>query len=230
MSLTNNYPTFTYDELHRAPTMEELEMFFPCYAVYEELFGEEIRDQARHSIALGDITSRREVPVESIGYYKKQGYPVYSHKPHYGEFEEYKGEWMRKVQKLAYTFLVPTTCYSFGLEFTIACINLAQPIFKDFKFDVYNLESSNLDIYLWTEDNRSVYVPVDALLRGDVEAIVKHHTEYYTGYYSWPGGWMPNVTRNDVLEMRREVLSSLDSPTFKRFADALRNTHAKQEV
>lgn len=229
MSLTNNYPTFTYDDLHRAPTMEELKMFFPRYAVYEELFSEEIRDQARHSITLGDITSRREVPMEDIGYYKKQGYPVLNTQPHYWEFEEWKGEWMRKVKKLAYTFLVPTQYHSFGSEFTKECINLAQPICRAFKFEVYNLERNNWDIYLKTEDNGSVYVPVDALLRGDVGAIVKHHTDYYTRYYRWPGGWGPTVTEEMVLEMRRQALSSLDSPTFKRFADALRNTHAKQE-
>jgi hypothetical protein len=138
-------------------------------------------------------------------YFASHGYPVLCDNT-IREFEEWKGEWMRKVRKPAREYRVPNQYQLAEKDLLLSCLLEAFPYLKDFTFPTYHLDRADDEIYIKTENGESLYVPIRALTEKDFSIIEKHMNEYFKWYYSTPD-------RKQYLD---KALATLETETAKR--------------
>lgn len=216
-----DYPIFDFSDFDKTPTMKDMEKYFYNFKNYKAIFPLEILDKALSILTLRDIANFEHIPQSEMSYYINKRFPVRSKNPHTSTLTERNGAWEHKFSGYVFTVLKNETYSFFERKYLFKCLELMFPWFSSFKWDIYHLNSENDDIYLKVDEKESVYVPVKAIINKDINAIVRHHVEYFTGYYRWPGGWGKGVTEADVLGWRTKYLSYIDSKEFKRFSNCL---------
>lgn len=216
-----DYPIFDFSDFDKTPTMKDMEKYFYNFKNYKAIFPLEILDKALSILTLRDIAIFKHIPQSEMSYYINKRFPVRSKNPHTSTLTEYNGAWKHEFSGYVFTVFKNETYSFFERKYLFKCLELMFPWFSSFKWDIYHLNSENDDIYLKVDEKESVYVPVKAIINKDINAIVRHHVEYFTGYYRWPGGWGKGVTEADVLGWRAKYLSYIDSKEFKRFSNCL---------
>ena len=216
-----DYPIFDFSDFDKTPTMKDMEKYFYNFKNYKAIFPLEILDKALSILTLRDIANFEYIPQSEMSYYINKRFPVRSKNPHTSTLTEYNGAWKHEFSGYVFTVLKNNKYDFFESKYLFKCLELMFPWFSSFKWDIYHLNSENDDIYLKVDEKESVYVPVKAIINKDINAIVRRHVEYFTGYYRWPGGWGKGVTEADVLGWRAKYLSYIDSKEFKRFSNCL---------
>ena len=230
-------PLWDLDQLDLTPSIADLGKVDKELCDYLRLnFGDEILSTALNDFKRGDMTTWEYIPYEtgfrfaiSRAIALRLSYLV-SH-----PIKEYKGDgWERDVNKLCVGIICKSPYDLWSGKLLKKCLELKYPWLEKFDISDYSIHSyQDMDEYLVflpildTEGkkNRSVYIPLKALIEADVEAIKKRHISYFTDYYKWPSGWGKGVTKEDVLGWRQYELDSLETDRFKEFCQYLTGTH-----
>lgn len=215
----NELKVKSFTEAHNThPTFEEMEKYYSSFEKMKSLFSKEVLEKATEVLSFSDIAKLELVKENSVNWFIKQDYEILNLKPTKENFIEWKGEWSREYYATAYRFWVPTPyTYIFG-KYVRKCLELTIPWFNKFNWDIYNIDNQNDWIYLncyptWNMNaNNSVYVPVSALLKKDLDTIIKTHTNYFKSYYG---------KSEQYKEYLKQALSLLESDEFKWFSKFL---------
>ena len=197
-------------------TLAEAKMFVRNYKNFIEVFGEEIFEKAVANYTIEEFSTFQYVVRDEVldRYYADRGYPVICDKT-WWEFEEWKGEWMKKVRKLAREYRVPCNYQLKEKNLLMDCILLVNPNLVNYKIDAYHLDRLTDDIYVKCDNGKSLYVPVKAITEKNYSLVVDRHTTYHKGYYN-------TADRKKYLD---EALATLETETAK----ALQKTIEKGE-
>ena len=230
-------PLWDLNQLDLTPSITDLGKVDKKLCDYLRLnFGDEILSTALNGFKRGDMMTWEYIPYEN-GFYFALNKAIALRLPYLisHPIRETKGDgWERTVDKLCVGIICNTQYDFWSGKLLKKCLDLKYPWLEKFKISEYSVHSyQDLDehlIFLPIPDSegkkgRSVYIPLKALIEADVEAIKKCHTDYFTDYYKWPGGWGKGVTKEDVLGWRQHELDSLETDTFKEFCQYLTETH-----
>lgn len=230
-------PLWNLDQLDPSPSITDLGKVNKKFCDYLRLnFGDEILSTALNDFKRRDMMTWEYIPYEN-GFYFALSKAIALYHPYLVShpIREYKGDgWERSVNKLCISIICSTQYDFWSGKLLKKCLDLKYPWLEKFKISKYSVHSyQDLDehlVFLPIPDtegkkSRSVYIPLKALIEADVEAIKKCHTDYFTDYYKWPGGWGKGVTKEDVLGWRQHELDSLETDTFKEFCQYLTETH-----
>lgn len=230
-------PLWDLGQLDLSPSITDLGKVDKKFCDYLRLnFSDEILSAALNDFRRGDMMTWEYIPYEN-GFYFALSKAISLYRPYLVSHpvKEYKGNgWERTVDKLCVGIICKSPYDFWSGKLLKKCLELKYPWLKKFNVSEYRAETyRDLDkhfIYLPIlnsegKKDRSVYIPLKALIEGDIEAIKKCHTDYFTDYYKWPGGWGKGVTKEDVLGWRQWELDSLESDIFKEFCQYLTETH-----
>lgn len=234
-------PLWNLDQLNISPSITDLGKVDKKFCDYLRLnFGDGILSTALNDFKRRDMMTWEYIPYEN-GFYFALSKAIALYLPYLVShpIRETKGDgWERTVDKLCVGIICNTQYDFWSGKLLKKCLDLKYPWLEKFKISEYSVHSyQDLDehlVFLPIPDTegkkkRSVYIPLKALIEADVEAIKKCHTDYFTDYYKWPGGWGKGVTKEDVLGWRQRELDSLKTDTFEEFCQYLTETH-KPEV
>ena len=191
-------------------TLQEAKMFIKNANNFIEVFGENLFERAVANYDVKDFSTHQYVPRDEGAdrYYAQLGYPVLCDKTMW-TFKEYKGEWEREVRKLAREYRVPDNYQLREKDLLKDCILLVNPNMANYQMSIYHLEGAK-EIYIKCDNNKSLYVPVKAIVEKNFSLVMDRHTTYHKGYYNTPD-------RKQYLD---EALATLETETAK----ALRKT------
>lgn len=191
-------------------TLQEAKMFVRNADNFIEVFGEELFKRAIANYDIEDFSTFQYVPRDggSDRYYASKGYPVLCDKTSW-EFEEYKGEWMRKVRKLAREYRIPCNYQCHEKDLLRDCILLVNPNMAHYHMDIYHFDRPTDDIYVKCNDGKSLYVPVKAIIEKDFTLVVERHTTYHKGYYN-------TIDRKQYLDAALATLETETAKTLKK--------------
>ena len=233
-------PKWDMSDLDLTPSITDLNKANKNLTDYLRLnFGDEVLSEAVNILRRGDLFDWEYIPYET-GFNYAITNAVALDLPYLvtHPIREFKGDgWERSVDKLCIA-IFKTRRYDFWTgKLLKKCLELKYPWMS--KFDIsdysvsYTSDLNNYDNHLVfltvkKQDKKySIYMPLKALIEGDIEAIKKYHTHYFTEYYKWPSGWSKGVTEEDVMGWRKENIDVLESDTFKEFCDYM--TGKKEE-
>lgn len=186
-------------------TLQEAKMFVRNAKNFIEVFGEELFEKAVENYDVRDFSTSLYVPLENgCNYYDSMGYPVLRDRVRH-TFKEYKGEWMREVEKLAREYRVPDSYQLDEKDLLKDCILLVNPNMANYQMSIYKLDRQTDDIYVKCDNGKSLYVPVKAITEKNFALVVERHTTYHKGYYNTPD-------RKKYLD---EALATLETETAK---------------
>ena len=230
-------PLWNLDQLGLSPSITDLGKVDKKLCDYLRLnFGDEILSTALNDFKRKDMMTWEYIPYET-GFYFAINKAIALYLPYLVShpIRETKGDgWERTVDKLCVGIICSTQYDFWSGKLLKKCLDLKYPWLEKFQISEYSVHSyQDLDehlVFLPIPDTegkkkKSVYIPLKALVEADVEAIKKCHTDYFTDYYKWPGGWGKGVTKEDVLGWRQHELDSLETDTFKEFCQYLTETH-----
>lgn len=233
-------PLWDLDQLDLTPSIADLGKVDKKLCDYLRLnFGDEILSTALNDFKRGDMMTWEYIPYETGFHFAiskaialRLSYLV-SH-----PIKEHKGDgWERTVNKLCVGIICRSPYDLWSGKLLKKCLELKYPWLSKFGISDYSVHSyqdmGDHLVFLSIPDTegkkpRSVYIPLKALIEADVEAIKKCHTDYFTDYYKWPGGWGESVTKEDVLGWRQHELDSLETDTFKDFCQYLTGTQESE--
>ena len=226
-------PLWNLDQLDLSPSITDLGKVDKKFCDYLRLnFGDGILSTALNDFKRGDMMTWEYIPYEN-GFYFALNKAIALRLPYLVShpIRETKGDgWERTVDKLCVGIICNTRYDFWSGKLLKKCLDLKYPWLSKFGISDYSVYSyQDMDehlVYLPIPDTEgkkstSIYIPLKALIEADVEAIEKCHTDYFTDYYKWPGGWGKGVTKEDVLGWRQHELDSLNSDTFKEFCQYL---------
>lgn len=185
-------------------TYEEALLYVRNAQAIIDMFGEQPFRDAIAGFDMKDFTTT-EICSAPATWHRDKGYAVIAENFTH-EFEEYKGEWMRKVQKPAVKFLVPSPYQLRESDLIRAILHKEYPYTKQFPLDVYHMEKP-YECYLRT-DAGSLYIPYEAIVKWDYSIVEKRHTEYHKWYFNTPD-------RRHFLERALSVLDTWQAKLFK---------------
>ena len=169
------------DYMNRPLTMTTAEKFISNFKRYS-IFSEEALKNAISGFRIKDFATTHYCPVENSAYYEKR-YPRYTAKPVSHLYKEYKAEWEREVHKLSYAYIVPDNYQLKEKDVFEKALFYTNPELRVLDWSIYHFDREDSDIYLKTSSG-SVYCPIIALVKNDINAIIKRHTSYHKKYYS----------------------------------------------
>lgn len=209
----NKLKVKSFTEAHNThPTFEEMEKYYIYFDTMKKLFSKEVLEKALETLVFADIAIIQKVQENNINWFVEQNYEILSLTPQKEIFEEWKGEWCRQYSANAYCFWVPCPYEHNCGKYVRKCLELTIPWFNKFNWNIFSITDKNDWIYLVcnpTDDikaNTSVYVPVSALLKKDLNKIIETHTTYFKSYYG---------KREDYQEYLNNTLKLLESDEFK---------------
>ena len=187
------------------------EMYVNNWEKYKKLFSKKALNSSIKKRYEYEFISNEYVPIDDIykiNYYNKKGYPQLLSKPVTWRFEEWKGEWMRHIDKLAYDFRIPSHYQIGGAHFLRDCLIYDFPYLKNYNFDCYSFNYDGIEeIYIsCNEPKVSIYCPIEALVKKDPDIIKRRIESYWKSYYC----------AKDRKPMLDEQLSVLDSDYYKK--------------
>ena len=205
-------------------------------------FGDGILSQALDTHKQSEIFTWKYIPYNRgvRAYPKFHGIVYNTTKVH--PIKEYKSNgWERSVDKECICVMKNTDYEFITGEIFRECLELKYPWMKNFKLSEYTLhayyektyDEELVFLYIPKEEREGktdcIYCHTRDLIDGDIEAIKKAHTDYFSNYYKWPGGWGNGVTEEDVNGWRKGALSLLESPTFKKFCECYQTSDIQEE-
>lgn len=221
-------------------TYEEAKLFIRNFTNYEESFSTETLRECLKSEKIDDWTKKHNV---DINYYQGQydNYPRIQDNHIDYVFKNIRQDGLSATacyRTNSYTFLLPCEHQLKEGNFLLKCIHTEIPELNQFNFKCYHFDRLNTLIFLETDvkingNNTSLYIPIDALLKRDVDTIVSTHTEYHKSYYN------PNSTEWRHLGKKREKkitewqnlsLSVIDQPIVKTFLSILKYLNCQLEI
>ena len=227
-------PKWDMKDLDLTPSITDLGKANKNFTDYLRLnFGDGILSEAANTLRRGNLFDWEYIPYETgFNYAISNAVALYHSYLVTHPIREFKGDgWERSVDKLCIA-IFKTRRYDFWTgKLLKKCLELKYPWMS--KFDIsdysvsYTSDLNNYDSHLVfltvkKQDKKYfIYMPLKALVEGDIEAIKKYHTHYFTEYYKWPGGWSKGVTEKDVMTWRKENTDILESNTFKKFCEYL---------
>ena len=225
-------PLWSLDILDLSPSITDLGKYDKSICDYLRLnFGDEILAEALNSFKKKDLFTWEYFPYESsFNCAISQAVALYLPYLVTHPIKEFKGDgWERSVDKLCIAVFIKGKYDFWTGKLLKKCLELKYPWLESFKISEYSIGCGNFDkhlVFLNVSNGentkpKSIYIPLKAFIDRDVEAIKKYHTDYFTDYYKWPGGWGKNTTKEDVLGWRKENLDLLESDTFKEFCEYL---------
>lgn len=185
-------------------TMEEALLYVRNAKELISMFGEEPFRKAIAKFNRDDFTTRHISP-EPATHYRKRGYEVVRENFNH-EFEEFKGEWSRKVTLPAVEFLVPNQYQLREKDLILEILHTEYPYTALFDLEVYHMDPPFL-CYLKT-DRGSLYIPYEAIVKGEWKMVEECHTTYHKQYYNTP-------ERKEFLEKAMSALDTWQAKMFK---------------
>ena len=236
-------PKWDMKDLDLTPSITDLSKANKNLTDYLRLsFGDEILSEAANTLRRGNLFDWEYIPYETgFNYAISNAVALYLPYLVTHPVREFKGDgWERSVDKLCIAIFKNKRYEFWTGELLKKCLELKYPWMTKFKISGFSVSYRNTPdgygdhlVYLYIKEGikeRSVYMPLKALVEGDIEAIKKYHTEYFTKYYSWPGGWGKGVTEKDVLGWRKENIDVLESDTFKEFCNYITRKEGEKEM
>lgn len=225
-------PLWSLEILDLSPSITDLSKYDKAICDYFRLnFGDKILAEALNSFKKKDLFTQEYFPYESsFDYTISQAVALYLPYLVTYPIKEFKGDgWERYVDKLCISVFVKNKYDLWTGKLLKKCLELKYPWLKFFKISEYSIGYGNFDehlVFLSISNgenikSKNIYIPLKAFIDRDTEAIKKYHTDYFTNYYKWPGGWGKNITKEDVLGWRKENLDLLESDAFKEFCEYL---------
>ena len=221
-------------------TYEEAKIFIKNFKNYEESFSTETLIECLKSENIDDWTKKHNVDID---YYQGQydEYPKIQDNHMDYVFKEIRQDGISATacyRTNCYTFLIPCEYQLKEGSFLLKCIHTEIPELNQFNFKCHHFDRLNTLIFLETDvkingNNISLYIPIDALLKRDVDTIVSTHTEYHTSYYNPnSSGWrhLGEEREEKITEWQNLSLSVIDQPIVKTFFSILKNPNCKNEV
>ena len=235
-------PRWEMKDLDLTPSITDLGKANKNFTDYLRLnFGDEILSEAVNILRRSDLFTWEYFPYET-GFNYAISCAVALYLPYLvtHPIREFKGDgWERSVDKLCIAVFKNQTHEFWTGELLRRCLELKYPWMSKFDISKYSVSyTSDLNKYdshlvfltVKKQDKKySIYIPLKALVEGDIEAIKKYHTHYFTEYYKWPGGWSKGVTEEDVMGWRKENIDVLESNTFKEFCAYITGKEVKKE-
>lgn len=206
------------DYMNRPLTLTTAEKFISNFKRYKNVFPENILKQAIRGYRVGDFATNHYCPVENSRYYESK-YPRHTPKSVYYTFKEYKGEWEKEVRKPAYGYIIPDNYQLKESEILKKALFLTCPDMEVLNWDIYHFDRDSSDVYLKTSYG-SVYCPIIALVEGNIENIVKRHTDYHKDFYN----------SADCKQYLDRALSCLETTEFKILCKILKHYKKRKAV
>lgn len=216
--------------LNQTMDIEKARLFISNFKNYEVIFPEEVLEKAILNFKVTDFATFKAIETEHSKYYEER-YPRYSnaHLEYFSDYVYKNGiAYEARIQKSAYSYIVPNHYQSNEKNFLEACLVLIIPEIDKFKWDMYHLDSYEdnttkktfySDIYLKTSEG-SLYCPIEALVNYDKEAIIERHTSYHKSYYN-------TSDRKKYLDKSLSVLDTIEVELLFYVLDCYKN---KKEV
>lgn len=221
-------------------TYEEAKLFIRNFKNYEESFSTETLRECLKSEKIDDWTKKHNV---DINYYQGQydNYPRIQDNHIDYVFKEIRQDGLSATacyRTNCYTFLIPCEYQLKEGSFLLKCIHTEIPELNQFNFKCYHFDRLNTLIFLETDvkingNNISLYIPIDALLKRDVDTIVSTHTEYHKSYYNpTSSGWrhLGEEREEKITEWQNLSLSVIDQPIVKTFLSILKYPNCQLEI
>ena len=195
-------PRWEMKDLDLTPSITDLSKANKNFTDYLRLnFGDEILSEAVNILRRSDLFTWGYFPYET-GFNYAISCAVTLYLPYLvtHPIREFKGDgWERSVDKLCIAVFKNQTHEFWTGELLRRCLELKYPWMSKFDISKYSVSyTSDLNKYdshlvfltVKKQDKKySIYMPLKALVEGDIEAIKKYHIHYFTEYYKWPGGW-----------------------------------------
>ena len=236
-------PKWDMKDLDLTPSITDLSKANKNFTDYLRLnFGDEILSEAANTLRRGNLFDWEYIPYETgFNYAISNAVALYHSYLVTHPIREFKGDgWERSVDKLCIAIFKNKRYEFWTGKKKKKCLELKYPWITKFDISDYSVPYHNTPdgygdhlVYLTINKGAkkySIYMPLKALVKGDIEAIKEYHTKYFTKYYNWPGGWGKGVTEKDVLGWRKDELNSLESDTFKEFCNYITGKKEKKEI
>lgn len=157
--------------------------YFRCWDKFVSLFGEELSRKAITQIDFNDIA--KEEGYVNGNYPEQCGYE--HTRDAYGNVEvAHRGasSFHRTERKLLHYYLTPCTYQHLEHKKMIKHIidEVYPTLTRNFKVDIYSIDSGNAEIYVHIGD-KSLYVPLEALMEKDIDAIKKRNIDYQNDFF-----------------------------------------------
>ena len=129
--------------LNQTMDIEKARLFVSNFKNYEAIFSKYVLTKALSNFRVKDFATFEAVPIEHSRYYEER-YPRYSN-AHLESFSDYVYKngiaYEARIQKSAYSYIVPNHHQLNEKKFLEACLVLTIPEIDKFKWDMYHLNS-----------------------------------------------------------------------------------------
>ena len=158
--------------------------YFYSWEKFVSLFGEKLSREALSLVNFRNIATEKG--------YVNENYPErcgYDHiRDGYGNVEvAHRGasSFHRTERKMLHYYLTPYDYQNLEHKKMIEfIINKVYPsLLKKFKVDIYSIDNGSMDEIYVHVGEKTLYVPLKALMNKDIEAIKKRNVEYQNDYY-----------------------------------------------
>lgn len=185
-------------------TLAEAKLYILNTPLYIEYFGEEIFTTAIKKYDVKDFSMTKYVKIN--GYldnsYRQKGYKLLRENVLW-KFTECKGGWERQYEAHANEWEVPSDYHVVDGKLIKDCILLFNPALTHFNMKCYYWRSGVTEVYIACDNNHSLYVPIEAIIKKDYSIVEKRMNSYWKSYYC----------REDQQQYLKENLATLDTKT-----------------
>ena len=204
-------------------TLAEAKMFLLNYDNYIRVFGERLLKKCLKEFTCRDFATSEYAEQGSYldQHHIKKGYPILCACT-WHIFEEWRGEWMRKVNKKAVEYQIPQPTQLNESLLLRACLLAKFPYLTSFDFPTYHLDDERglHEIYIacgnkqgMAFSQQNLYCPIDAFFKNDFSLIEKRMKAYFIGYHC--------SAMNDTVGQEKDVYATyvipvLNTPTAKK--------------
>jgi len=199
-------------------TLAEAKMFLLNYDNYIRVFGERLLKKCLKEFTCRDFATSEYAEQGSYldQHHIKKGYPILCACT-WHIFEEWRGEWMRKVNKKAVEYQIPQPTQLNESLLLRACLLAKFPYLTSFDFPTYHLDDERglHEIYIACGNKlgmlmspQALYCPIDAFVENDFSLIEKRMKDYLINYLS------RSYPDKDIYA--EYILPVLNTPTAKK--------------
>lgn len=209
-----------FKKLEELTLKEKAEIFISNWENYEAIFPEEVLEHALSMIDIKEFITT-ECYRDMHSHYYDVRYPRVRDEKEFHTFQEYKGDYSRDVRELAYRYYIPCRYQIYESKFLEICLSHYIDLDR-FSINMYHLEAPDSYVFLQIPNSNSLYIPVNALIKRDINTIIESNKKYLTSYHS---------KKEDI----EKNLKMLERPEVKEFFEYLKknpnritSTHKKE--
>lgn len=208
--------------------------------MYVEEFGEDIVKEAVQTLTWDNFTSWEDVEEKALPYYLLTLHGILiDNKKRDVIVTRHKGAWSMEEKVKGYRVLIRNKYNScWENNFLKYCMISKYPYLSLFNINYYEWRGVNdTEFYINVKKPEkgkltgcNLYCPYKALKNNDYSIIVDRQTKYFTEYYRWPGGWGKGVTKEQVLNWRKENIDLIHSEVGQKLKQILDFNVAKDFI